>query len=115
MSNKKFNFNKPILGFDGKPAERESATLGQLLSRVLATESSNDKHEFIKVAGWIKTLWAGDPLSLDKADQEKLKEMIEKNQSLPLWSKAQLYEVMDDGESDEGGHNPFPPVGPKKK
>lgn len=93
MSQKSLNFDKPLVGFDGK--EAGEGTLGQILARVLASEQSEDKLEFIKLAGWVKQLWAKEPLTLDKSDQDKLKGLVEKTKGLVVWHKAQLFEVLD--------------------
>lgn len=93
MSQKTLNFDKPLVGFDGK--ESGEGSLGQILARVLGSESSEDKHEFIKYAGWVKSLWAKEPLSLDKADLDKLKSLVESTKGLNVWLKAQLFEVLD--------------------
>lgn len=120
MSLKNLNFDKSIIGFDGK--ETGEGQLGQVLARVLASEASEDKLEFIKYAGWVKQLWAKEPLSLDKSDLDKLKSLVEKTKGLNAWLKALLFDVLEDdgvaakGKKDEeGGHTPIPPIGPKGK
>lgn len=116
MSQKTLNFDRPLVGFDGK--ESGEGSLGQILARVLGSESSEDKHEFVKYAGWVKQLWAKEPLSLDKADLDKLKSLVESTKGLNVWLKAQLFEVLDgdtvSAKSGDGDHTPFPKKGPKK-
>lgn len=111
MSNKVLNFDRPLKGFDGKP-EGSDLKLGQLLARVLGSEDSNDKLDFVKIAGWVKLLWNGEDLSLDKSDLEKLKGIIEKTKGLNVWLKAQAFEVLE-----EEGHVPprKHPKGPDTK
>jgi len=99
MSQKSLNFDKPLVGFDGKPESGE-VNLGQLLARVLGTEASDDRLEFIKLAGWVKTLWANESLSLDKSDTDKLKGIVEKSKGLNVWLKAQVFDVLD-GEEEK--------------
>lgn len=98
MSQKTLNFDKPLVGFDGN--ESGEGSLGQILARVLGSESSEDKLEFIKYAGWVKQLWAKEPLSLDKSDQDKLKGLVEKTKGLNVWLKAQLFEILDSEEKE---------------
>lgn len=122
MSQKSLNFDRPYLHIDGKPIEGTDNTLGRILASMLSQEGSEDKYEFNKHAAWIRSLWNGESLSLDKADLDKLKDYVEKKAKASGWVKSQLFEVLD-GEDDkpsakaakDGEHTPFPPVGPKPK
>ena len=84
----KLDFNKPILGLDDQAIPESN--LGKLVANVI---TSNTKGDAIKLYDWGRTLYKGEVLDLDRADQDVLKNLIKDSDSITILTKAQALEV----------------------
>ncbi len=90
MASKSIDFKIPFKDSFGLVVPGK--TLASELSVFLGNQTSKEKS--IKIYGWHKTLQVGDPLILDDADYEDLKDLIEKDGSIFIFFKGQLLETL---------------------
>jgi hypothetical protein len=86
------NFEKTLIGVDGAESA-DKKTLSTVLSEVLATET---KGNTVKIYGWYRSLLKSNKVTLDKADKDDLKKLIETNDRLFIYVKGQLLEIIDE-------------------
>lgn len=94
----KLDFTKPLMNYEGKPYEDipgKNLMMNVFLGRALGNYMTKGD-DVLKYFDWATTLLRGDVLSLDRADQDKLRSFITNNEGLPTWSKGQLLEVFND-------------------
>lgn len=90
------DFNQNLLGLDGKPvkdSDGQELSLGKLLANQIAFSGKGDA---LKLFSWAQKIYAGEPLELDKSDENTLKELIKNNEVLTIMAKAQLLSVFKD-------------------
>jgi hypothetical protein len=87
--NKTINFNVPLTNNDGKKVEGQN--LSKVLSEFIGTQT---KGQTLKLYGWHKSLQVNDPLMLDEADQKTLTDLIENSETLFVFVKGQLLDVI---------------------
>lgn len=103
----KLNFNQPFLDLDGKEI-RESDTentltnQGKTLSKSLSASFDAKETDVLKYWEWAVKCHKGEVLELDKSDQKKLKDFIEKTQFNVL-VKYQLLENFEQVEKEPKG------------
>lgn len=93
----KLNFNIPMLQLDGTPY-KEPGGEDVLLSGVLSTALSvmTEGIEPLKGLDWMLKMKQGEILDLDRADQDKLKKLIESGfKGMSLLVRARLLEVFE--------------------
>jgi len=61
-----------------------------MLAGALASSSKGDA---LKFWDWAKKLFKGEPLDLDKSDQETLKSFVKESESFTVLAKAQILEI----------------------
>lgn len=88
----KLNLNKTFLDLDG--LEIENSNQGKTLSQALSSSFDAKDTDVMKYWGWAVAFHKGDVVDLDKADQVKLKDFIEKAQFNVL-VKHQLLENLN--------------------
>jgi hypothetical protein len=81
----KLDFNQPIVGLDGTIIE--GSNMGKILADQLAISTKGNALKFWEMA---TKLHSGEIIDLDQSDQSVVKEFIEKHESLPNLTKAQL-------------------------
>ncbi|GAB3511724.1 hypothetical protein [Emticicia fontis] len=81
----KLDFNQPIVSLDGTAIE--GTNMGKVLADHLALST---KGNALKNWEWALKLHKGEVIDLDTADQTTIKEFIDKHESLPSLTKAQL-------------------------
>ena len=88
---KKINFNTPLLALNGLPLTEGSKeiTLGAILAPAIAQQTKGDA---LKLYSWAITIYKNEDLTLDKSDQNTLKDLIISNDSITVLVKAQLLE-----------------------
>ena len=85
-------FNKPFLDLDGNPVDGDTKTLGQSFAKFLINQASGD---VIKMWEWALALNKNEPLSVDNADKEFLKNFILTSQSMSIAFKKQLLDCFN--------------------
>lgn len=102
--NEVFDFNKPLLNLDGT-TYKESVrfedgtikttefTVGSMLG-TLIWQSASQEGRGLKLMGWSRKLYAGEPLTLDEADQKEMKEWLKKSKP-PVFVEGQSLEILD--------------------
>lgn len=93
----KLNFNQPFLDLDGK--ELAESNQGKTLSQALSASFDAKETDVLKFWEWALKIHKGDVIDIDKADQKKLKEFIEKTQ-FNLLVKVQLLEHFEQVEKE---------------
>ena len=88
----KLDFNKPLLLLTGQQSQEN---LGKILADLLVSETKGD---VFKYYDWAKTLYQGEPVDLDRADQSTVKDFIKNSDKLIILAKAQMLQVFDDAE-----------------
>ena len=91
----KLNLSKSFLGLDG--VELENSNQGKTLSQALSMSFDAKDTDVMKYWGWAVAFHKGEIVDLDKADQTKLKDFIEKAQFNVL-VKHQLLENLNQSE-----------------
>ncbi|MBA4851358.1 hypothetical protein [Emticicia sp. BO119] len=81
----KLDFNQPIVGLDGNVIE--GSNMGKILADQLAIATKGNALKFWEMA---TKLYCGEAIDLDQSDQSIVKDFIEKHESLPNLTKAQL-------------------------
>ncbi len=89
----KLDFNQPIVGLDGTVIE--GSNMGKILADQLVISTKGNALKYWEMA---LKLHRGEEVDLDQADQTMVKEFIEKHESLPNLTKAQLLLVFIDTE-----------------
>lgn len=89
----KLDFNQPIVGLDGTVIE--GSNMGKILADQLAVSTKGNALKYWEMA---LKLHRGEVVDLDQADQTAVKEFIEKHETLPNLTKAQLLLVFIDTE-----------------
>ena len=89
----KLDFNQPIVGLDGTVIE--GSNMGKILADQLAISTKGNALKFWEMA---TKLHSGEIIDLDQSDQSTVKEFIEKHDTLPNLTKAQLLLVFIDTE-----------------
>lgn len=85
----KIDFNKPLLDLDGK--ELPDTNIGKILANVLCSQTKGDA---LKLYDWGRSMYKGEILDLDRADQDLLKSQIKDSESLTILAKAQMLELI---------------------
>ena len=98
----KLNFKKPFLDLSGEVIE--DSDQGKTLASALSSSLDPKEGDLLKYWDWAQKCHRGEVIDLDKADQKKVREFIEKS-NFQVLVKAQLLETMDDdgGEPKKGG------------
>ncbi len=97
----KLNFKKPFLDLDDK--EIPDSDQGKALAQALSASLDPKEGDLIKYWEWALKCHKGQAIDLDKADQKKFREFIEKT-NFNVLVKAQLIQTLDDGgEPVKGG------------
>lgn len=81
----KLDFNLPIVGLDGTVIE--GSNMGRILADQLAISAKGNALKYWEMA---TRLYKAEVIDLDQSDQTAVKEFIEKHESLPNLTKAQL-------------------------
>lgn len=89
----KLDFNQPIVGLDGIVIE--GSNMGKILADQLVISTKGNALKYWEMA---LKLHRGEEVDLDQADQTMVKDFIEKHESLPNLTKAQLLLVFIDTE-----------------
>jgi hypothetical protein len=89
----KLDFNQPIVGLDGTTIE--GSNMGRILADQLVISTKGNAIKYWEMA---LKLHRGEVIELDQADQSMVKDFIEKHESLPNLTKAQLLLVFIDSE-----------------
>lgn len=89
----KLDFNQPIVGLDGTVIE--GSNMGKILADQLVISTKGNALKYWEMA---LKLHRGEEVDLDQADQTMVKDFIEKHESLPNLTKAQLLLVFIDTE-----------------
>jgi hypothetical protein len=92
----KLDFNQPIVGLDGTVIE--GSNMGRILADQLVISTKGNAIKYWEMA---LKLHRGEVIDLDQADQSMVKEFIEKHESLPNLTKAQLLLVFIDTEKNK--------------
>jgi hypothetical protein len=89
----KFDFNKPVIGLDGKELleSGETAYLGKTLAVTLVAGSSKNS---VKYFTWAQDLFQGKEVNLDKQDVKMLCDFIDENKTLTDLTKGQLLQIL---------------------
>lgn len=66
-------------------------TIAETLAEILGTQS---KGNVVKIYGWYQKLHAGEPLNLDEADKEVLKNIIEQDERIFIYIKGQILKAI---------------------
>jgi len=94
MSNKKLNFDIPLLDLAKSPfpdVEGKKQTVGYFLAPSLSNHNQGDP---LKYFNWAIAIFNGDALSLDESDIGTLKEFIKITPSLNNLVKAQALKII---------------------
>lgn len=98
----KLDFNKPLLDLSAKPIQREDGSEPTLAEQLYFPLSiSVDPLQKLKFSGWARTLYAKEPLVLDKQDGELLKKFINEHPKIVALTAEQLMDVIIQAETDE--------------
>lgn len=89
----KLDFNQPIVGLDGTVIE--GSNMGKILADQLAISTKGNALKYWEMA---TKLHRGEVIDLDQSDQSSVKEFIEKHESMPNLTKAQMLLVFIDTE-----------------
>jgi hypothetical protein len=81
------NFNKNLLGLDGK--EIADANIGKVVGQTLVQSGKGDA---LKFWHWANKMYQGEELDLDPSDTEVLKNFIRENETMTILVKAQALE-----------------------
>jgi hypothetical protein len=94
-------FNKQALNHKGELATivgqdntLHPVNLGEQLGATMAYSSEKDNNKIIKFWSWATLLGKGQPLQLDKADVNMLKDFVIAS-DMTLWIKAQILEIIE--------------------
>lgn len=68
-----------------------SKTIAETLAEILGTQS---KGNVVKIYGWYQKLQAGEPLNLDEADKEVLKNILEQDERIFIYIKGQILKAI---------------------
>ena len=85
------DFNIPLIDLSQKPVQDKK--LASVLSEVLGSATKVENP--IKLYGWYQELHKSGKLTLDNADKRLLHSFIENNESLFLFVKGQLLDIID--------------------
>lgn len=88
----KIDFDFQIKKISGEDYEGEQNHCGKVLAQFL---QQLNKGNSLKLWDWAQTLWKKQPLEIDKTDSDVLKEIVETTELLPVITKAQIIEVIN--------------------
>jgi len=93
----KLNFHVPFLQLDGTPYKEingDDMLLSTLLANALSTHTEGI--EPLKALDWMLKLKNGDLLDLDRADQDKLKKLIDPGfRGMQILIRGRLLEIFE--------------------
>jgi hypothetical protein len=95
------DLNKQALNYKGELAtiadkdnNLHAVNLGEQLGASMAYSGEKDNNKIIKLWSWATLLGNGQPLQLDKADVNMLKDFVLAC-DITLWIKAQILEIIE--------------------
>lgn len=88
----RLNFDFQIKNLDGKDYEGDDNHCGRILANFL---QALNKGNSLKLWDWARTIWRKEPLEIDRVDADVLKELVETSEQLPVITKAQIIEVIN--------------------
>jgi hypothetical protein len=100
----KLDFNFPVIGLDGRPIEDQFGrpiNAGKILANTLVMQPEG---EIAKLFDWAIAMHRGEQINLDKADQKKLRDFIEKSQQMAILIKKHLLDVLDGNKQQENNN-----------
>lgn len=91
----KINFNKPLIGLDGKVIP--DSNIGQTIATLL---SQSPKGDSAKYMDWARKLYPGETIELDRSDKRVLYDFIKSHEGIMNILKDAALEIMDEAEKN---------------
>lgn len=96
---KTVDFKIPIVLPDGHESEKE--TVGDVLAGMLASSDTKTVEDVMKIGGWWKSLSKKEAITLDSADEKKLRDLVANSDRATAFIKIQILEILDAETSKE--------------
>lgn len=96
---KTVDFKFPIILPDGQKSEKE--TVGDVLAGMLASSDTKTVEDVMKIGGWWKALSKKESITLDSADEKKLRDLVAGSDRATAFIKIQILEALDAETSKE--------------
>lgn len=105
MNSKQYDFNIQLLDYDDKPykvlnAQGQPTNDDMMAGKVLSNNlKALTKGNIIKLDDWARTVYKGQPLILDNADEQELVRIIKEDfAGMSICIKRQLLDILANGQ-----------------
>ena len=96
---KTIDFRVPVTLPDGQESEKE--TVADALVGLLATSDTKTVEDVMKIGGWWKLLSRKEGITLDEADEKKLRDLVAGSDRATAFLKVQILDVINAAESKQ--------------